>query len=74
MIEEIHGVHRVEKVVSPGGTTYPYQDVIVRDHGDKIRLSLTANEHPADLTPEEAEALAKILIASAKRVRKAQPS
>lgn len=62
-MKRIVGCAAVRKVCSGPD----YQDVTVTDNGSLVRLTLSGNSYPADLTPEEARHIADALLDAAAR-------
>jgi hypothetical protein len=58
MVRKILGCAHVEKAAVGSGD---YQNVTVEQRSHRVRLSLTANSFPADLTPAEARHIAASL-------------
>lgn len=71
MIEEIHGVANARKLATGNGGSQAVR-VVDRPRANEVELVLSECSYPAGLTPEQAIYVGHALLASAKRVQKAQ--
>lgn len=65
-MREKHGIAGARKIATNSDDT---QAVVVTDGIGEVRLSLSTSLFPAGLTPDEANFIARQLMASAKRAR-----
>jgi hypothetical protein len=65
-VRQKHGIAGARKVTATNSDYY--QSVTVTDEYEVVRLTLSANPYPADMTPHEARFISQYLSESANRV------